>query len=85
MYLSISFFKKILESCIVYYYIITYYFIFSYISLIQEYKPFADPVPPNTKHYQLILTKYQPVSSYMTQYHQVILIIHYLVRRCSDN
>ena len=43
---------------------------------IQAYKPFADPVPvvmlgirwysvpPNTKHYQLILTKYQPVSSY---------------------
>ena len=30
---------------------------------IQAYKPFADPVPPNTKHYQLILTKYQPVSS----------------------
>ena len=31
---------------------------------IQAYKPFADPVPPNTKQYQLILTKYQPVSSY---------------------
>ena len=29
---------------------------------IQGYKPFADPVPPNT--YQLILTKYQPVSTY---------------------
>ena len=26
--------------------------------------PFADPVPPNTKQYQLILTKYQQVSSY---------------------
>ena len=31
---------------------------------IQAYKPFADPVPPNIKQYQLILTKYQPVSSY---------------------
>ena len=31
---------------------------------IQAYKPFADHVPPNTKHYQLILTKYQPVSLY---------------------
>ena len=31
---------------------------------IQAYKPFADHVPPNTKQYQLILTKYQPVSSY---------------------
>ena len=31
---------------------------------IQAYKPFADPVPPNTKQYQLLLTKYQPVSSY---------------------
>ena len=31
---------------------------------IQAYKPFADPVPPNTKQYQLILTKYQPVLSY---------------------
>ena len=31
---------------------------------IQAYKPFADPVPPNTKQYQHILTKYQPVSSY---------------------
>ena len=31
---------------------------------IQAYKPFADPVLPNTKHYQLMLTKYQPVSSY---------------------
>ena len=31
---------------------------------IQAYKPFADPVPPITKHYQLILTKYQSVSSY---------------------
>ena len=31
---------------------------------IQAYKPFADPVPPNTNQYQLILTKYQPVSSY---------------------
>ena len=42
----------------------------------QAYKPFADPVPvvmlgirwysvpPYTKHYQLILTKYQPVSPY---------------------
>ena len=27
------------------------------------YKPFAEPVPPNTKQYQLIQTKYQPVSS----------------------
>ena len=35
--------------------------IFQYI---QAYKPFADHVPPNTKQYQLILTKYQPVSSY---------------------
>ena len=32
---------------------------------IQAYKPFADPVPPNTKHYQFILTKYQPVLSYI--------------------
>ena len=31
---------------------------------IQAYKPFADPVPPNTKQYQLILTKYRPVLSY---------------------
>ena len=31
---------------------------------IQTYKPFANPVPPNTKQYQLILTTYQPVSSY---------------------
>ena len=28
---------------------------------IQAFKPFADPVPPNTKQYQLILTKYQPL------------------------
>ena len=31
---------------------------------IQAYKPFADHVPPNSKQYQLILAKYQPVSSY---------------------
>ena len=31
---------------------------------IQANKPFTDPVPPNTKQYQLILIKYQPVSSY---------------------
>ena len=31
---------------------------------IQAYKPFTDPVPPNIKQYQLILIKYQPVSSY---------------------
>ena len=31
---------------------------------IQAYKPFADHIPPNIKQYQLILTKYQPVSSY---------------------
>ena len=31
---------------------------------IQAYKPYDEPVPPNTKQYQLILTKYQPVSSY---------------------
>ena len=31
---------------------------------IQACKPFADPVPPKTKQFQLILTKYQPVSSY---------------------
>ena len=31
---------------------------------IQAYKPFADPVPSNTMQYQLMLTKYQPVSSY---------------------
>ena len=31
---------------------------------IQAYKPFADHVPPNSKQYQLILTKSQPVSSY---------------------
>ena len=34
---------------------------------IQAYKPFADPLPPNTKQNQLILTKYQPVSSYTDQ------------------
>ena len=34
---------------------------------IQAYKPFAVHVPPNTKQYQLILTKYQPVSSYTDQ------------------
>ena len=31
---------------------------------IHAYGPFADYVPPNTKQYQLILTKYQPVSLY---------------------
>ena len=31
---------------------------------IQASKPFPNPVPPNTKQYQLILTKYQPVLSY---------------------
>ena len=31
---------------------------------IQAYKPFGDHVPPNTKQYQLKLTKYQPVSLY---------------------
>ena len=31
---------------------------------IQANKPFSDPLPPNTKQNQLILTKYQPVSSY---------------------
>ena len=31
---------------------------------IQAYKPFADPVPYNTKQYQLTLTNYQPLSSY---------------------
>ena len=31
---------------------------------IQAKKPFADPEPPNTKQYQLILTKYQRISSY---------------------
>ena len=31
---------------------------------IQAYKHFADLVPPNIKQYQLILTKYQPLSSY---------------------
>ena len=36
---------------------------------IQAFKPFANPVPPNTKQYQLILTKHQPVSSYTDQYH----------------
>ena len=30
----------------------------------QAYKPFADPIPPNNKQYQLILIRYQPVSSY---------------------
>ena len=30
----------------------------------QACKRFADPVPPHTKQYQLILIKYQPVSSY---------------------
>ena len=36
---------------------------------IQAYKPFADPVPSNTKQYQLMLTKYLPVSSYTDKYH----------------
>ena len=31
---------------------------------IQASKPFPNPVPPNTKQYQQIVTKYQPVSSY---------------------
>ena len=31
---------------------------------ILAYKPFADPVPLNTKQYQHILNKYQPVRSY---------------------
>ena len=31
---------------------------------IQAFKPFAVPVPPNTKKFQLILAKFQPVSSY---------------------
>ena len=31
---------------------------------IKAHKPFADPVPPKTKQFQLIPTKYQPVSSY---------------------
>ena len=35
-----------------------------FLQYIQAYKPFADHVPPNSKQYQLILTKYQPVSSY---------------------
>ena len=30
----------------------------------QYIQPFAEPVPPNTKQYQLKLTKYQPVLSY---------------------
>merc|ERR1712067_143335 len=38
-----------------------------FIQYIQAYKPFADHLPPNTKQYQLILTKYQPVSSYTDQ------------------
>ena len=41
--------------------IITNLHFFQYI---QAYKPFADHVLPNIKQYQLILTKYQPVSSY---------------------
>ena len=36
-------------------------YVFQYI---KAYKPFADPVPPKTKQFQLILTKNQPVSSY---------------------
>ena len=38
---------------------------------IKAFKPFADPVPPKTKQFQLILTKYQPVSSYTStiKYH----------------
>ena len=36
----------------------------TFFQYIQAYKPFADHVPPNIKQYQLILTKYQPVSSY---------------------
>ena len=35
-----------------------------FLQYIQAYKPFADHVSPNSKQYQLILTKYQPVSSY---------------------
>ena len=31
---------------------------------IKAYKPFADHVPPKTNQFQLILTKYQPVSSH---------------------
>ena len=34
------------------------------VQYIQAYKPFSHPLPPNIKQYQLILTKYQPVSSY---------------------
>ena len=51
---------------------------------IQAYKPFADPVPPNTKQYQLILTKYQPVSSY-TDPVPSSTTIHHLVRYSSAN
>ena len=36
----------------------------TFLQYIQACKPFADPVPPNTKQCQLILTKYQPVLSY---------------------
>ena len=36
----------------------------TFFQYIQAYKPFADHVPPNSKQYQLILTKYQPASSY---------------------
>ena len=53
---------------------------------IQVYRPFADPVPHNTKQYQLILTKYQPALSYiLTENHQVPLIIRHLVRHSSAN
>ena len=36
----------------------------NFFQYIQAYKPFADPLPPNTKQHQLIPTKYQPVLSY---------------------
>ena len=36
----------------------------TFFQYIQAYKPFTDPVLSNTKQYQFMLTKYQPVSSY---------------------
>ena len=53
---------------------------------IQAYKPFANPVPPNTS---TSTNSYWPSTSQyrhiLTQYHQVPLIIHHLVRLTSDN
>ena len=41
---------------------------------IQAYKPFADPVPPDTKQYQLILTSDQWRST--SQYRHILILYH---------